>query len=186
MVLDVLDRQPTAWVRVSAVRRPVGEPWKLKLLEIVTGAPLIGWQARSWVYPEALFESYVATGSEIAEALRAGAVRVCGEKVPTVVDFHLQDPDRGSTLQLRASQDCTAGWAQAAEVSAWLRIWVIRGRLPKAKLSSRSERDSSATKRSRSPVLASDRLEGFVHQTLQPSGLPSPPRALTSILTSDP
>lgn len=77
-----LGEHTAAWVRVAAVRPSQADPWKVRLLEITTGAAPPQWEQRIWTYPTAIFDAYESTGPEMRDMLTNAVVRVGSEMVP--------------------------------------------------------------------------------------------------------
>lgn len=79
-VLNLLAKQPTVWIRVTAVLESDGT-WSARLLDLVSGAPPPAWTNRTLEYPTAVFHAVTLTGLQAVEALRRQTLAVAGRSV---------------------------------------------------------------------------------------------------------
>lgn len=83
-VFKLIEIEETVWVRIAATRSE--DEWHESLMEIVSGVAPPRWTEQRWDYDEAMFLSFIRSGSKVAEWPRAAAVAVDDVviKLPTV------------------------------------------------------------------------------------------------------
>ncbi|MGO9180054.1 MAG: helix-turn-helix domain-containing protein [Candidatus Limnocylindrales bacterium] len=76
--VELIAVEPTVYVRSAAVPGDEDGAWRLRLLELTSGAPPPGWDPAQWTYPKAVLAAATYTGEEVAAWLRDCRATIAG------------------------------------------------------------------------------------------------------------